>query len=245
MKSTARLISVWLALLLLAGCTPAPSDQPVPTAQSFTVALPSMLDWLRPVFAACTLETGVAVRTESLTETPDLTLQWGVPSEPPAFNAILAQADLVVIVHPQNPLSTLTLEQARSLFSGQVAAWGPYLGACANCDELLTSGVSVWLYPGPEPALDWFASAVLPEARYAPAAHLAPNPQALRSAVAADQAGIGLLPAPLVDETVRVVPITDLPADALRRPVVALAPAEPQSPLRDWLLCVQDYVGGN
>jgi len=240
-----RVLLIPLILLILAACSSAPAARSVPTLQSFTVALPATLDWLRPVFAACTLETGAAIRTEVLPETPDLVLQWGAPAELPAFHALLVSDDLVVVVHPQNPLPELTREQAQAIFSGQVAAWGHYMGDCTNCSELIASGVSVWLYPETEPARDWFAAAVLDGVRYASAAHLAPDPTALRQAVAADPAGIGLLPAHMVDTSVRLVPIGDLPGGALRQPVVALAAAEPVSPLRDWLLCVQDYLGGD
>jgi hypothetical protein len=64
----------------------------------------------------------------------------------------------------------------------------------------------------------------------------------MREAVAADSGALGILPRRWVDDTVRTVPLADLPQGALIRPILALSAAEPQGALRAWVACLQERV---
>ena len=71
---------------------------------------------------------------------------------------------------------------------------------------------------------------------------LAPAPAEMRAAIAADPASIGLLPGRFLDSSVRRLEIDDLDPDALRAPLLAFTPGEPQGPLRAWLFCLQERL---
>ena len=62
------------------------------------------------------------------------------PNGPPPWTRELAWEAIAVIVHPQNPLTALTVPQARDLFSGArsrwsdvgVPGWATFCSACAR-----------------------------------------------------------------------------------------------------------------
>ena len=56
-------------------------------------------------------------------EDRDVLIQLGEPDEMPGFAAVLGVEEIVVVVHPSNPVDTLTLQQQQSLFSGKHHTW--------------------------------------------------------------------------------------------------------------------------
>lgn len=98
---------------------------------------------------------------------------------------VIALDGLAVIVHPANPVSALTVEQARNLFSGRVRDWSQVGGA-----------------PGPvvlharddrSGTFDTFKSLVLGDAALSPAATRYESTEQLATAVAADPRAIGFV----------------------------------------------------
>jgi hypothetical protein len=72
-----------------------------------------------------------------------------------------------------------------------------------------------------------------------PAAVLAPDPAAVRSAVAQERYSLGTLPAHWLDSSVKKVTIVGAGEGQLKHPLLAMAAQEPQGTRRAWLFCVQ------
>lgn len=241
-SSRARLVLIGWALLVQAGCQPVLSTLPAaPTPVIWRVNITPALRWFGPLFQKCAAENpgvGLVLQERSAaspeTGVVDFSFQWGerLPAAP--YTALVANEELAVIVHPGNPNNTLTAAALLGLFGAQSDLWKEACPTCAaGFDGLLqtygyAAGEDVqaaagWIQPGPR-------------------TRLAPDPEAVRQAVAKDPYALGFVPAHWVDGTVKRVKLEGAVPGPLQQPILVSAPAEPQGSQRSWLVCVQDQV---
>lgn len=237
-----RFSRTWFILVLactwlwLAGCQPLLTPVAQPDPLILTLQMTPALDRLRPAMHTCAEEAGLGLAITTLPapaldplET-GLALRWGAPPAAEMYAAVLAQEALVFIVHPNNPLKTLSAAELRDLYTGQRTAWPDAAG----------SEVHAWAYPAGDDVQQAFEGALF-EAP-APASlpvFLAPDPAAMLEAVAQDENALGFVPAGWVNSAVRGLKVSGIDEHLLRQPLLALSPAEPQQPARGWLLCLQ------
>jgi hypothetical protein len=133
--------------------------------------------------------------------------------------------DLLVIVNRQNPISKLTTNQMRGLFTGQVQTWEAINGTDAP--------VQVWVFPSGEDVQQIFDQTALGGSPVASAARLANSPDEMSQAVANDVNAIGVLTrhwkAGNVSDVFTVASV----------PVLAITPSEPQGASARILTCLQ------
>jgi DNA-binding transcriptional LysR family regulator len=236
------------ALVLLAGCRP--EIQPAPpltTPVVWQVQVTPALRWLEPIFQKCAAElpgTHLVVSEQSVLhmdpQKADFLFQWGQSANLPFFVAVIAQDELVVVVNPLNPLNSLTATEVQSLFAGKTDSWSLVLKArCASCGPDFEGAVKAYGYAAGEDvqqAAIWIQPG--------PAMFLAPDPQAVREAVARERYSIGFLPARWLDKTVKSVKIEGSDLWQLKRPVLGLISKgtniEVPDPKREWLSCVTE-----
>lgn len=174
-------------------------------------------------------------------ESGDLALVMAV-ADPPLdwFATPLTTDALAVIVHTTNPVPDLSLAELRGLFSGAIADWDELGGAELEVQPYLP-------YPGDDLRVR-FETAVMGGLPAAGVAFLVPHSRAAREAVAADRSAVGLIPASMVDESVRALRLDGvLPGPStiaggrypIRLPIVAFAPQEPTGAVREWLVWLQ------
>lgn len=213
-----------LLVILLAACQPAPVAE-ITAQPPVKVALSPSLTWLEGDLAGCaaTVEVAVQRADDMPSETGVIELQLG---EPPAgsYAAVLGVDHLVVIVHPDNPLTELSVNEAQDIFSGRQKTW-------ADGSEIQT-----WSLPA---TMD--VSTALTAAGFTFAnTGLSPTPKSMLEAVAANPLAIGYLPARWLDSSVRALDVTDLKVDL---PVLAVSELEPQGNARALLVCLQEKIG--
>lgn len=229
------------AILLLSACTN-PTATPTPTTEPvwLKVQYPASLGNLSADFTACVpdgvglvVQEGAGMAFDEAEA--DLVLGWAAPESVLGYAAELGNEELVAIVHPENKIASLDIEDLRLIYSGHLTDWG-LLGQSPLA-------LQAWAPLASSDMRALFAEAVLgPDLASGRAIGTAPSPQAMRETVAADPGALGLLPRRWVDSTVRIVPISDLPGGALTRPILALSASEPQGPARAWLACLQERL---
>lgn len=230
------------AVLLLSACAAAPTAVPTPTPAPVWIrlAFSSSLGSLAAEFAACVPEgAGLAVQTVDgwafREEDADIRLIWGDLEQVDGYGAELGSEELVVVVHPQNPIAAFDLEDLRLVYSGELQDWD-LLGQAAQ-------PLQPYALPAGSAAWQLFEEAVLGEPfSLGREVVIAPSPELARAAVAGNSGSLGILPRRYLDETVRAVPISDVDQGALVRPILAISPAEPQDAPRAWLACLQERV---
>jgi hypothetical protein len=197
MTSIFRLIPVWFLLVASCGCSAGSSEaDPSPLRVQYTAAAQAWLADMqtcagqRPLFAE--LASPAAIDLQEF----DLALSLGAPSDVyPAYE--IGEEGIHLIVSSQSPVGALSAQQAAAIYSGAVSNWG----------ELSEEGgtIQVWSYPAGEEIQQFLGRAVLSGGAPVSGSSLAIDPEAMRAAVAADPAAIGILPEAWLTGDVRSV----------------------------------------
>ncbi len=242
-----RLLVLFIFILLLAACQPQ-KDTPLvlPTPQLWQVSYPPALGWLEPALNGCTLLTpgrGLVVNQAPYTSLKpgesDITLAWGGGETWDGHTVVLGFDELVVIVNSQNIQPALTAAQLKQIFNGEIKSWGE-----VNSGSPDEQKIEVWDYP-PGNEIQSIFSSTLGAPLHNPEAMFAPEPEAMLQAVSSNPNAIGYTPRRWVNESVKIIPVEGSEALA-NQPVLANTPTEPDEPLRNWLVCLQQSIqGGN
>jgi len=237
-----------LAILTACGPVSTPIAEPTPPQPVlWRVQLTPSLGWLRPLMNACTRQQpGVSLLAFEMPPAEidpanaDFSLLWQNPPEAGEAAFQLAEDELVFIVHPSNSLAELNLDALRQLYARQ-ATWAdlgvPEAGEAAQ--------VEPYTYAAQAEPAQILAQAGLNLASAGQHTRLVPHPPAMLESVAGSPNAIGYIPRKWLNESVRVLPVSDIEAQALRRPVVALLPQPPGPSQTEWLLCIQTALNGN
>lgn len=241
--SLPRLVSMppLLFILLITACQPAPTTVPRPTPTALTVQSTPALLPLTGDYRACVEElqnTGLVLletHAASLDLNPSaLALRWGPGQGTDQAAYIIGQEDLVIIAHPQNPLERIALADLQAIYSGALRLWP------ASAPEL---EVQPWGYLSGDDVQAIFETAVLGgQPASTRVVFQAPDPAAMREAVAADPAAIGFLPRRWLNGAVKELPVEGLAPGQTRQPILALSRSEPQGVEKSWLLCLQERL---
>jgi hypothetical protein len=154
-----------------------------------------------------------------------LTLRLGEPAHltTPAYQ--IGQDDILVIIHPQVGVSSVTTEQARQIFSGQVTNWKELGG-----NDL---PVQVWTFSPGEDVQDVFDQSIMHGQPVTSLARLAVSAQAMSDSVGAAPGSIGFLPRRWKAGNTREALIV------ATVPVLVIANNPPAGPILDLLTCLQ------
>jgi PBP superfamily domain len=232
-----------LALVLLAACQPAQPPVTPATPVILTVQATPALQLLAAQFHACAKEmgnTGVVLLDFSSQNQAALTLRWGAGSgipdrtEPQGYAAVIGQEELAVVVNPRNPRESISLSDVQAIYSGALRAW-PQTSPPGE--------IQPWTYPSGDDTQAVFDANILNnQPASARVVSLAPDPAAMREAVAGDPAAIGFLPRRWVDGTVKALAVEGIEPDRMRQPILAISKAEPQGMEKTWLICLQERL---
>jgi hypothetical protein len=227
--------------LLIGGCQPGITTSPISTPQVITVQVTSSLLPLQPIFKTCveTQENSALIIDEL--STPSLigagdhpALRWGADPSSTGFAAVIGQETLVVVVHPRNPLGQISQANLQAIYAGTLKKW-PKSGPGAAPQP--------WIYPAGEDIQSIFVNTILNGAQPARSGtSIAPDPQAVLDAVAANQGAVGFLPRRWLSSQVKEITVAGIPPTNLRQPILALTKSEPKSKIKEWLLCLQDRL---
>jgi ABC-type phosphate transport system substrate-binding protein len=215
------ILYITLAFCLVA-CTP--NATPSPTPQVVKVyATSSAQTWLPEVYP-CAEGLPVVVSTVNDPAAADIVLRLGEPANLSLTAYQIANEDVLVVVHPQTGVGTLSIDQVRSLFSGQVTNWKDIGGNDVP--------VQVWALSQVEDIQQIFESK-LGGSPITSSARLATSAQEMSDSVGTNPGSIGLLgrnwKAGNVNDAYLVATV----------PVLAVTKSEPQGDLETLLACLQ------
>jgi hypothetical protein len=233
-----------LTVVFLVGCQPRIAPPP-PTAQVIRVQYtPALAPRLKALHACAAGLAGAGVVVSELPasdmklDQADLSLRLGQPAAPAGYSAAIGEDEVAAVVNPANH-SVLHTGDLAAIFSGQVRTWRDLaVGMGAAPTGVATAlPLQIWTYAAGDDQRDAFVATALSGAAIDVRASIAPSPQAMLEAIAADPGAIGYLPRSWVTSQVSVVEIAGVtPA---RVPLLALAPSEPQGLTRALLACLQ------
>lgn len=250
-----------LGLAVLTGCAarpnPTPNAAPMPTPEPISVALsPVVGESGRYILRTCAwgLPQIVLLTEEAPSLYPDvsgvdLTLWWGIPNEYPALSepglvaVPLGEESVSLVVHIDNPISTLNIQDLRAIYTAQVRDWAE-ISSKDLPDANAQGEIQVWAYPSAHPLRHVFDQAILPHAGLTAYAQLAPSPTAMLQAIQENPAAIGYLPGsfPLTGTRVKKIPLqpeAEGVQSQLRLPILGILPGEPEGNLASLVHCLQ------
>jgi len=227
------------------GACQTPTFKPLPTVTLLHIGLSPTLDWIRPHMNLCTQpQAGLGLLVDPLPAASmdpsqaDILFRWGAPAELKGQADVIGWDELVVIVHPLNPIQQLTLADLQAIYKGKQPSWKKLNAP----DPTVTGEIAAWGYSDGDDIQQIWQTLLASPANPANLTGLAPNPTAMRQIIAGQVQAIGYLPSHWMDRSVRAVPLVGIPADMLRLPILAIFQSEPKGAQRSWLLCLQESI---
>lgn len=240
-KPALSLVFIFINVTLTA-CGQPPTATPQPTPQVVSVAHTPALRPVREALHDCAItlpEIALVVHETSfpylLEESADLYLWLGEPPETSNFVYPLAREQIVVIVHPDNPIEVLGTSELSAIFTGQMRNWHEV--------SVLNNETEVWVYPTGDEIQQLINRAVLNDKPYTSWAWLAPDPPAMLEAVSENTSTIGFLPHAWLTEKAKIVEVDSELHASLNQPLLVLSNKEPQGGVRGLLFCLQNETG--
>jgi phosphate transport system substrate-binding protein len=172
-----------LFVSFLAGCSPPATPTPRPVFKIYTTS--AVQPWLDELYQ-CADQNDVLLSVSNDPTSADVSLRLGENENlaSPAFK--IDDEEILVVTHLQAGISTLTVDQVRSVFSGQVANWSELGGSDVP--------VEVWVYSEDEDIQRMFYQAVMDGLPASSMARLAVSVQYMSDSVGMNPGSIGILP---------------------------------------------------
>jgi hypothetical protein len=213
-------LALILISLLLSGCgTPTPQATPL-LINAYVTSTAS--PWVSDLYNCVSPS---AVINLSAPDSADLIVQIGEPENltTPAFQ--ISTEELLVIVHPQIGISSLTLDQVHSIFLGQIVNWKEVGG-----NDL---PVHVWSFSPDEDVQIIFDQIVMKGQPVTSLARLAVSGQNMAESIRSDPGAVGVLPRHLMTGQIQSV------LSLAKEPVLAITRSQPTGAINDLISCLQ------
>lgn len=174
---------ILLIIGLLAGCSPAATPTPKPVFKVY--ASSAVQPWLAELYQ-CADRNDVLLSVSNDPASADVSLRIGETANltSPAYK--IDDEEILVVTHLQTGISTLTVDQVRAIFSGQVANWSELGGSDVP--------VEVWVYSEDEDIQLLFDQTVMDGLHGTSMARLAVSAQHMSDSVGNAPGAIGILP---------------------------------------------------
>ena len=205
---------------LLVGCS-TPTPQTTPQLVNVYVSS-AAYPWVKDLYN-CAPTSAVINLSDPLSA--DVTMRLGVPDHLTTPSFQISSEDVLVIVHPQNEVTSLTLDQVRSIFLGQVVNWKEVGG-----NDL---PVHVWSFSLDEDVQGIFSHTVMNGQPITSLARLAVSGESMAAAIGTNPGSVGILPRRLMTIAVQSV------FTALKAPVLIITKSTPEGAIQDLISCLQ------
>lgn len=219
--------SILLLLLLLTACSPSPvaEEKAEATPQLLPVYIAPAAEERIPQLYRCAERTqvGLVQRTPSLRDAR-IALRVGAGDDKIAYP--IGEVEIGLFANADNPVEALSREEALALYTGKIGNWAEVGGDDAP--------VRLWVYDQDDDLQHAFNESVLGQNPLSTLARQAPNPRAMRDAIANDAHALGILPKSQADSRLR--PLYSLE----NLPVLVILQEEPQENLLSLIICLQE-----
>ena len=205
---------------LLAGCS-TPTPQTTPQLVNVYVSS-AAYPWVNDLYN-CAPTSAVINLSDPMSA--DVTMRIGVPDHLTTPSFQISSEDILVIVHPKNGVSSLTLDQVRSIFLGQVVNWTDVGGSDIS--------IQVWSFSPDEDVQGIFSQVVMNGQPVTSLARLAVSAESMAEAIGKNPGSVGILPRRLITSSVQSV------FRVANAPVLIITKSSPEGPVTNLIGCLQ------
>ena len=226
---------LFVILIFLTACAPATPGATPQVVKVYSTS--STQPWLADLYNCASTSTVISL---SVSQSADIMIRVGEPANltTPAFQ--IGTEDILVAVQPQTGVGSLTIEQVRQLFTGQVTNWKDVGGNDVS--------VQVWTYSPNEDVQQIFDNTVLAGQPVTSLARLAVSAQTMSDSIGAQAGSVGVLtrrrqagnsstgspvPAAQAGQAAREALIV------ASVPVLVITKSEPQGAVKELIACLQ------
>lgn len=221
----------WLMIaLVITGCTPVLPTLPPAPAETIIQHTPA-LRYIENQIQACSLANSplpVLVNEYPINrmnaQTADITLVYEKPIDPNLPAYLLGEDQLVVIINPQNKISTISLITLQGIFQGFITHWE---AVDPSITENNGGAIDIWGYKQSD-ELQIIIENRLNEAKHLNTQiNIVEYPETIKDMVAKNPASIGVITRAYLTDEVKAVAIYGLPEQDLTLPIVAQTRSKP------------------
>jgi hypothetical protein len=166
---------------------------------------------------------------------PDLFIRFDSSTEETSDAIPLTEEDIAVIIHADNPVSEISMENLQAMFSGRISNWAELQGP--------HQGIEVWSLPAESDSHMVFDSALELEGTLPGSVFIAPGPVEMLEAVSTDPGAVGYLPRAWLNSNVKNLELDPDLQQRLTRPILAFLKIQPGGALRTFTACLQSGAG--
>jgi hypothetical protein len=233
----------WLMIALaITGCTPVLPTLPPAPAETIIQHTPA-LRFIESQIQACSLSNSplpVLVNEYPITrmnvQSADITLVYENPIDPnlPAYQ--LGEDQLVVIINPQNRISSIPLITLHGILQGFITSWN---AVDPSITQEISGMIEIWGYQESD-ELQKITETRLNDGKESNfQTNLADYPMMIMDMVAKNPAAIGVITRAYLTDDVKAVRIDGLPEQDLTLPIVAQTRGQPGENQMMILSCLQ------
>ncbi len=228
--------------LVITGCAPVLPTLPPAPAETIIQHTPD-LRYIESQIQACSLANSplpVLVNEYPITrmnaQSADITLVYEKPVDPnlPAYQ--IGEDQLVVIINPQNKVSSIPLVILHGIFQGFITHWD---AVDPSITQDISGVIDIWGYKQSD-ELQIIIENRLNEAKHLNTQiNLADYPEVVKEMVAKNPVSIGVITQAYLTDEVKAVKIDGLPEQDLSLPIVAQTRGQPGDRQVNLLTCLQ------
>lgn len=232
-------------VLFLSACGTPGVSTPAPTPLAIKVIYPGVLQRWADKLAYCAANNPLialySIQSDTLDTdllNNDIYLGFGETNQDiSGFKSFqVGWEQVVVVVNKDNQLSELSIDDLKSVFSGQSSKW----------ENAYNQPIQVWVMPDGDPIRTIFDNAVMRAQPISSEAMLAPDPGAMLESISSQVAAIGYLPRSILSSAdsaftskVKILQLESSLEAELHQPVIAITKNDPEGLLRVLLVCLQ------
>jgi hypothetical protein len=228
--------------LAITGCAPVLPTLPPAPAETIVQHTPA-LRYIENQIQACSLANSplpVIVNEYPINrmnaQSADITLVYEKPVDPNLLAYQIGEDQLVVIVNPQNQISSIPLITLLGIFQGFITQWD---AIDASNTQGITGLIEIWGYEESDELQKIIENRLNDGKALNNQTTIADYPAAVKDMVAKNPAGIGVITRAYLTEEVKAVVIDGLPEQDLTLPIVAQTRGQPGNLQTILLTCLQ------
>jgi hypothetical protein len=236
---------VFVLMMAITGCAPTlPTLPPAPaeTILQHTPALRYMEDGIQ----SCSLKLSplpVLVNEYSATkmnaQSADISLVYDEPISPDLPAYLIGEDRLVVIVHPQNGLSTINLESLQGILQGFIPSWSM---VDAGINAAAAPPISIVVYNQQDDFQQLIEDRMNGGGTIIQYSSLAEHPGKVVEIVAKEMGSLGIIPAAYLNDTVKELHLTGIDKNNLSIQIIVQTRSQPTQTQHTFITCLQESL---
>jgi ABC-type phosphate transport system substrate-binding protein len=172
-------------------------------------------------------------------QSADISLVYDEPISPDLPAYLIGEDRLVVIVHPQNGLSTINLESLQGILQGFIPSWSM---VDAGINAAAAPPISIVVYNQQDDFQQLIEDRMNGGGTIIQYSSLAEHPGKVVEIVAKEMGSLGIIPAAYLNDTVKELHLTGIDKNNLSIQIIVQTRSQPTQTQHTFITCLQESL---